>query len=73
MHQRWSKRLDGEPSIDVVEQMAQALTLLALTVRDSHRKSAIKVRGGRARARTATRDERGRFVPKPAAPETDSE
>jgi len=64
MHQRWSKPLDGEPSIDAVEQMAQALALLALTVRNSHRKSAIKVRGGRARVRNAARDARGRFLPR---------
>ena len=29
------------------------------------RKSAIKVCGGRARARSATRDEHGRFIPRP--------
>jgi hypothetical protein len=68
-----TKHLEGQSSTDALQQMNQALALLAKLVRNSHRKSAIKVRGGRARARTATRDERGRFVPKLAEPETDSE
>lgn len=50
------------PSTDVLQQMAQLLAMAQRLVRASNRKSAIKVRGGRARARNAERDARGRFL-----------
>lgn len=40
-----------------------ALAHLVSSAARRGRKSAIKVRGGRARARTAARDARGRFLP----------
>lgn len=43
-----------------IEALAFAAAF-ALSVRTRVRKSAIKVRGGRARARSARRDARGRF------------
>lgn len=67
---RFPDRLDGEgpaaPSIDSVERASLALAAIGaflLNSRTRTRKSAIKVRGGRARARSALRDERGRFLP----------
>jgi hypothetical protein len=68
-----TKPLDEQPSLDAVQQMSQALALLnqqmdqslallTLVIRNSHRKSAINVRGGRARARNAARDARGKFL-----------
>jgi len=42
--------------------LAGALVTLVTNSRIRARKSAIKVRGGRARARNAPRDERGRFL-----------
>jgi hypothetical protein len=70
-------------STDTVQQSAPALAELLGAIalagaflfnsRLAARKSAIKVRGGRARARAATRDERGRFVAKLAEPVADSE
>lgn len=57
-----TKHSEGQSSTDALQQMNQALALLAKLVRNSHRKSAIKVRGGRARARNAARDARGRFL-----------
>jgi hypothetical protein len=70
-------------STDTVQQSASALAELLGSIalagaflsnsRLAARKSAIKVRGGRARARTATRDARGRFVAKLAEPIADSE
>ena len=63
-------------STDTVQQETPALAkllgsiaLVGAFVANSRlrvRKSAIKVRGGRARARAARRDERGRFVPEGA-------
>lgn len=60
-----------KPSFDTFQQEEPALAKLLETIalvgefvansRMRARKSAIKVRGGRARARTAIRDERGRF------------
>jgi hypothetical protein len=70
-------------STDTVHQstpaLAELLGSIALAgaflsnLRLAARKSAIKVRGGRARARTATRDERGRFVAKLGEPVADNE
>jgi hypothetical protein len=61
-----------EASIDTVQQEAPALAKLLESIalvgafvansRLRARKSAIKVRGGRARARSAQRDEHGRFI-----------
>jgi hypothetical protein len=45
----------------LLESIAVVATLVANT-RLRARKSAIKVRGGRARARNALRDERGRYL-----------
>jgi hypothetical protein len=63
-----------EASIDTIQQEAPALAellesiaLVGALVANSRlraRKSAIKVRGGRARARNALRDKFGRFVPR---------
>ena len=57
---------ESEASTDPIQHTALALALVAglimrsCTVRP--RKSAIKVRGGRARARGAARDARGQFL-----------
>jgi hypothetical protein len=57
-----AKHLEEQPSTDALQQLSQALAVLTLVLRNSHRKSAIKVRGGRTRARNAVRDARGRFT-----------
>ena len=67
-----------EASTDTIQQGAPALAkllesiaLVGALVANSRlraRKSAIKVRGGRARARNAPRDARGRFTARHAAP-----
>lgn len=63
--ERFASDSDGAASTDAVERAAEALAFVGsflLSSRLRTRKSAIKVRGGRARARSASRDERGRFV-----------
>lgn len=68
-------RLDGEgpaaPSTDAIEHASAALAVVGaflLNLRSRARKSAIKVRGGRARARQARRDARGRFLAQKSSP-----
>jgi hypothetical protein len=51
-----------DSSTDAVEHLALALAPVLAVLRGLRRKSAIKVRGGRARARSAGRDARGRFI-----------
>lgn len=70
MFDRRSKRqadsMASPSNTDTIEQIALALAVVGAFVANSRallaRKSAIKVRGGRARARNAPRDERGRFL-----------
>jgi hypothetical protein len=52
-------------STDALQHLTLALASVGaflVAARDRTPKSAIKVRGGRARARSAVRDERGRFL-----------
>jgi len=65
---RLERDFEGAPSTDPFQRFAEALAAVGaflLHSRTRPRKSAIKVRGGRARARSAVRDERGRFAPDP--------
>lgn len=72
LERRLEPNFDGAPStedaIHALQQVAQTCVLLASLLRSDHRRARvltrnpIKVRGGRARVRNATRDERGRFL-----------
>ena len=62
---RSPKRQADEASVDFIEDFAQALAAVGaflVAAQRSRRRNPIAVRGGRARARGARRDARGRFL-----------
>lgn len=64
--ERMGKETSERTSTTDIQHAAEALACVAtflLAAQGKRRKNALKVRGGRARARNAARDARGKFLP----------